>query len=506
MWITRCGTLPPCHNTHMNTVTRALAALATTLLFIPVAASAQSADIQAQAQALLVQVQALQAQLAQAQAQAGTSGSANTTQGVSGLAQQAGVQVIDSSACPQIGRTLKVGSTGDDVSRLQQFLARDKSIYPEGTVSGYYGALTQVAVQRWQAKFNIVSSGTPDTTGYGVVGPRTAAAISLQCSLYGGGSGAGGSGTVGGYIQVSPISGNAPLQVNVQATVNTTNSCAGATYTLSWGDSSAPVPIPVAQGNCNQLSQTYTHTYTYGGTYQVVLSAGSHHSTAVVTVFGPSAPYGGGVSYGGGSIIPSGPTQQTTGLPAETFVASVTSGNAPLAVTFTGIVTSADAGWCANGCSDTLVFGDGSTASVPLPTSQNTYQNYSIAHTYSAPGTYTATLYQGQQSGNRPVGTVTITVAGTPATYGAFSVTPSGSNPLTVSVSFGLPSSCTGYQLSWGDSSANVSQTDGGSSCAQTSSTQNFSHTYPSAGSYSITLKRGPSLSVTDTATVSISN
>jgi len=481
----------------MNTVIRFSAVLAMISLFAPVAASAQSADIQAQAQALLLQVQALQAQLAQAQANTGGSGSAGVSQGVTGIAQQAGVTVIDSSACPQIGRTLKTGSTGDDVSRLQQFLARDKSIYPEGIVSGYYGALTEAAVRRWQAKFNIVSSGTPDTTGYGVVGPRTAAAISLQCSLYGGSSG-GKTGAVGGYIQVSPISGNAPLQVNVQATVNTTNSCAGATYTLNWGDSSAPVPIPVAPGNCNQLSQTYTHTYPYGGTYQIVLSAGNHRSAAVVTVFGPSSPYG-------GSIIPTVPTQPT-GLPAETFVASVTSGNAPLAVTFSGIVTSADAGWCAAGCSDTLVFGDGSTASVPLPTSQNTYQNYSISHTYSVPGTYTATLYQGQQSNNRPVGTVTITVAGMPATYGPFSVTPSGSNPLTVSVSFGLPSSCTGYQLSWGDSSANVTQADGGSSCAQTASIQNFSHTYPSAGSYSITLKRGPSLSITDSATVSISN
>ena len=63
-------------------------------------------------------------------------------------------------------RDLTVGAKGEDVSRLQQFLAKDSSIYPEGLVTGYFGALTQKAVTRFQQKNNI----TP-TRGY--VGPLT---------------------------------------------------------------------------------------------------------------------------------------------------------------------------------------------------------------------------------------------------------------------------------------------------------------------------------------------
>ncbi|MEN9413042.1 MAG: hypothetical protein RLZZ342_129 [Candidatus Parcubacteria bacterium] len=493
MWITCCRILHTCHNRPMHKTLTVVAGIIATL---PLVASAQtSADLQTQIEALLLQVQQLQSQLGGQGG--GTTSVAPAAQGVAGLAQQAGVQVVDSSACPQIGRSLKLGSSGDDVTRLQHFLARDKSVYPEGTVTGYYGALTEAAVRRWQTKFNIVSQGSPEATGYGVVGPRTAAAISLQCSLYsgsGGGTNGGGGDTVGGYIQVSPIAGNAPLQVNVQATVNTTNSCAGAIYALSWGDGTAPQQIPVSANNCNQLSQTYSHTYQYGGTYQIVLAAGSHRTTATVTVFGTSAP-----------ANPTTPTQST--LPAETLVASPQSGSAPLSVTFSGIVTSANPGWCANGCSTELVFGDGSSSvTIPLPNTANTWQNYSVSHTYSAPGSYTATLYKGMQSAGRGASaTASVSVTGN-TSYGPFSVTPTPGNPLAISVSFTLPSACTGYSLAWGDTTSNITQTDASSSCGAAQVTQTFNHQYATAGSYSIVLKRGPGLSVTDTATVSISN
>src|SRR3989338_2960466 len=83
--------------------------------------------------------------------------------------------------CPLFGKDMKRGSSGEDVRRLQQFLARDPGVYPEGQVSGTYGPLTEVAVKRWQVKFNIVTSGNTDTTGYGAVGPRTIAAMVTQC-------------------------------------------------------------------------------------------------------------------------------------------------------------------------------------------------------------------------------------------------------------------------------------------------------------------------------------
>src|SRR3989338_3353950 len=39
-----------------------------------------------------------------------------------------------------------------------------------------------MAVQRWQAKQGIVSSGSSETTGYGAVGPQTRASIFSACS------------------------------------------------------------------------------------------------------------------------------------------------------------------------------------------------------------------------------------------------------------------------------------------------------------------------------------
>lgn len=71
-------------------------------------------------------------------------------------------------------------TTGGEVSKLQRFLAQDASVYPEGRVSGFFGELTELAVKRWQAKKGIISSGSPETTGYGRVGPRTREAMNAS--------------------------------------------------------------------------------------------------------------------------------------------------------------------------------------------------------------------------------------------------------------------------------------------------------------------------------------
>jgi peptidoglycan hydrolase-like protein with peptidoglycan-binding domain len=162
-------------------------------------------------------------------------------------------------------------------------------VYPEGKITGYYGALTQAAVQRFQAKNSIVSSGSPSTTGYGRVGSQTAAAIQAACGSGGiaTGAGTGGAvnqGQVGGFIQVSPVSGAGPLQVNIEATVNTTNACGAGLYTIDYGDGSQTEQINVPAGSCQSLQQTYTHTYSASGTYLVTLAAGDHKSSATVVV------------------------------------------------------------------------------------------------------------------------------------------------------------------------------------------------------------------------------
>ncbi len=67
-------------------------------------------------------------------------------------------------------RTLKRGSKGDDVKKLQELLANDKEIYPDGEVSGIFGPATAKAVGRFQEKHEIA---VPGDEGYGEVGPRT---------------------------------------------------------------------------------------------------------------------------------------------------------------------------------------------------------------------------------------------------------------------------------------------------------------------------------------------
>ena len=64
---------------------------------------------------------------------------------------------------------LSKGTTSDDVSRLQQLLAQDKEIYPAGTVSGFYGSLTEGAVRKFQAKYGLPQVGR--------VGPATRAKL-----------------------------------------------------------------------------------------------------------------------------------------------------------------------------------------------------------------------------------------------------------------------------------------------------------------------------------------
>lgn len=75
---------------------------------------------------------------------------------------------------PPITHTLVYGSVGTDVRRLQELLARDPEVYPEGLVTGRFLPLTHAAVKRFQEKHGIAK---PGVLGYGVVGPATRAKI-----------------------------------------------------------------------------------------------------------------------------------------------------------------------------------------------------------------------------------------------------------------------------------------------------------------------------------------
>ena len=89
-----------------------------------------------------------------------------------------GAGVIPSShsqtnSCAVFLHVLRPGSTGDEVTRLQQYLASDSALYPEAKITGYYGDLTVAAIRRLQVLHGIIFEGTPETTGFGAVGTKT---------------------------------------------------------------------------------------------------------------------------------------------------------------------------------------------------------------------------------------------------------------------------------------------------------------------------------------------
>ena len=79
-------------------------------------------------------------------------------------------------------RNLSRGSEGVDVKNLQRMLIAEGYMIV-GRDSGYYGPLTEQAVQVFQYIHNIVTSGSPETTGYGVVGPQTRLYINGRISV-----------------------------------------------------------------------------------------------------------------------------------------------------------------------------------------------------------------------------------------------------------------------------------------------------------------------------------
>ena len=82
--------------------------------------------------------------------------------------------------CPALTRNLSRGARGADVTRLQTYLI-GKGHLAAGNNTGYYGPLTETAVKKFQCAKGIICRGTPATTGYGNVGPRTRAALN-QCN------------------------------------------------------------------------------------------------------------------------------------------------------------------------------------------------------------------------------------------------------------------------------------------------------------------------------------
>ncbi len=91
----------------------------------------------------------------------------------------------------QLTKQLWRGKRGEEVELLQEILATDPEIYPEGFVTGYFGPLTYQAVKRFQKEAGIEQVG--------VVGPKTLGKINELLE-----EGAGESGQVPPGLLVAP--------------------------------------------------------------------------------------------------------------------------------------------------------------------------------------------------------------------------------------------------------------------------------------------------------------
>lgn len=73
--------------------------------------------------------------------------------------------------------SLRQGTRSEEVEVLQEILAEDVSIYPEGLRTGYYGNLTKNAVKRLQIKYKVPVTGIVDEETEKVIFPYLAVKI-----------------------------------------------------------------------------------------------------------------------------------------------------------------------------------------------------------------------------------------------------------------------------------------------------------------------------------------
>jgi peptidoglycan hydrolase-like protein with peptidoglycan-binding domain len=93
------------------------------------------------------------------------------------------VRPNEGRSCLAITRSLAFGSVDGataDVTALQTILT--KTGHYTGEITGYFGQKTKAAVQAFQKAEGIASAGDEESTGYGMVGEKTRAALKKHCA------------------------------------------------------------------------------------------------------------------------------------------------------------------------------------------------------------------------------------------------------------------------------------------------------------------------------------
>lgn len=168
--------------------------------------------------------------------------------------------------CVRLYRNLGSGSQGDDVYQLQEFLRQQGAF--SGAATGYFGPLTTAALQTWQSAQGIASHGDPYATGWGYAGPQTRVRIEKLCGT--------GAPPEKGEFTARPNTGDAPLTVSFSANVILTDPshiADAGSYKIVFGDGAETVFDCTSDGPSGVCygPHTASHTYTAAGTYTAQL-------------------------------------------------------------------------------------------------------------------------------------------------------------------------------------------------------------------------------------------
>lgn len=84
--------------------------------------------------------------------------------------------------CLKIKRVMRPEDYRDDIINLQEFLEK-RGHFSHPHITKYFGPVTKKSVQDFQTAEGIINHGTPQTTGFGQVGPLTIKKIEeITCS------------------------------------------------------------------------------------------------------------------------------------------------------------------------------------------------------------------------------------------------------------------------------------------------------------------------------------
>ncbi|TSC60942.1 MAG: Cell wall hydrolase SleB [Parcubacteria group bacterium Athens0416_74] len=219
------------------------ASIVVSAVFASPAAALSVDQLQTQIQELLEKVAVLQEQLKVALANDGDASND----------EQSDISV---TAIPRVckllpERALALGTRGDEVHGLQEFLREEG--YLKADATGFFGPMTHGALAKWQ-----VAQGLQ---GVGVVGPLTRERMKMHCG-----------GIPGQQFSATPMKGTAPLTV----TFNTWLSgfrVPNVSYTIDFGDGSSEraADCPAPADACTGPGQN-THIYQKDGTYTATLN------------------------------------------------------------------------------------------------------------------------------------------------------------------------------------------------------------------------------------------